>query len=97
MAALGRLYLSGDGVPRDFAEAFRLLHKSASLGDSDGGYFLAKCYAEGLGTAPDPEAARNACEKALADKDFYFVKPAAARKLLRQLSEPDSETPTEGR
>ena len=86
MAAMGRLYLFGDGVEQDFTAAFRLLHESAEMGNSDGGYFLAKCFWEGLGTSPNPDAARNACEKALADKDFNYVKPAAVRKLLKQLN-----------
>ncbi len=86
MAAMGRLYLNGAGTEQDLPEAVRLFRESAALGDSDGGYFLARCLSEGTGTGQDLGAAIAACEKALADEDFCDVKPAEARKLLKKLS-----------
>jgi hypothetical protein len=47
--ALAEFYIVGTEIPQNKAEAFRWLLAAASQGDSEGMYFVAKGYLEGLG------------------------------------------------
>ena len=47
--ALADLYREGMEIPKNYAEAFRWYLAAASQGDSEGMYFVAKGYLEGLG------------------------------------------------
>ena len=51
------MYLRGDGVPQNNAEAFRLFQKAAAKGHIGARIKLAYLYADGLGTTKDAEAA----------------------------------------
>jgi TPR repeat protein len=62
-----KTYLFGaEETPRDFDEAFRLFAAEARAGNALAMHDLARMHADGLGRAPDPDAARDWCEKALA-------------------------------
>ncbi|MBF0291959.1 MAG: sel1 repeat family protein [Nitrospinae bacterium] len=47
--ALGNMYNKGEGVPKDYAEAFKWFQKSAEQGDSNAQCILGNMYAEGKG------------------------------------------------
>jgi TPR repeat protein len=57
-AALGNLYLQGDGVERNLELAVSWIRKAADQGSAPGHYLLAKCYAAGVGVAKDVRQAR---------------------------------------
>ena len=50
---LANLYESGQGVPKDFAEAVRWYRKAAEQGAAPAEYALGGCYADGLGVPQD--------------------------------------------
>jgi hypothetical protein len=51
------MYLRGDGVVQNVAEAFRLFQKAAEQGHTGARIMLGSLYAEGIGTKRDLEAA----------------------------------------
>jgi hypothetical protein len=55
--ALARMYLDGDGVPRDDAKAFYLLSNGSIVGDVDAKEMLGRLYADGRGTRRDDDLA----------------------------------------
>ena len=50
---LGLRYFKGDGVEKDFVQAFNWFTKSAVQGFADAEYFVGICYFSGLGVAMD--------------------------------------------
>ena len=54
---LGRFYKFGWNGEQDDKKAFECFYKGAVRGDSLSQNFLADCYANGIGTTPDPEEA----------------------------------------
>ena len=51
--ALGLLYYHGEGVSKDFNEAFKWFGKAAEQGDAEGQFRLGAMYANGEGVAKD--------------------------------------------
>ena len=51
--------MRGEGVDRNTAVAAHFLHEAAELGDAAAQCWLATCYAEGWGVAPDQNEAAN--------------------------------------
>jgi uncharacterized protein len=51
--SLGFMYLKGQGVAQDYAEAAKWFGKAADQGDPDGQYNLAECYRTGKGVKKD--------------------------------------------
>lgn len=73
--AVGQFYFMGKGVPQDRAKAFGYL-KRYSEQEDDGYYdsYLAQCYLEGLGTAPDYQKAyRLAWDKKEEERSLYVL------------------------
>jgi TPR repeat protein len=56
-AALGELYLKGEGVPRDDEEAFKWLSRAAAQGRPEAQVQAGRMYAEGRGVAANARAA----------------------------------------
>lgn len=54
---LARMYLDGNGVPRDETKAAYLLSNASAVGDVDAKEMLARLYAEGRGLKRDDELA----------------------------------------
>jgi TPR repeat protein len=54
---LADMYLRGEGVPQNNAEAFRLFQKAAIQGSTGARIKLGYMYANGLGVKKDPETA----------------------------------------
>ena len=54
---LADMYLRGEGVPQNNAEAFRLFQKAAVQGSTGARIKLGYMYANGLGVKKDPETA----------------------------------------
>jgi len=52
-AALGYLYLTGQGVPQDYAESLKWYNKAAGQGFPEAQYFLAFIYFDGRGVPRD--------------------------------------------
>lgn len=52
-ALVGGMYLVGEGVPRDFAEAAKWYRKAAEQGNADAQYDLGVMYADGQGVPRD--------------------------------------------
>src|SRR5215831_5109155 len=50
---VGRAYLKGEGVPKNFDQAFIFLDKAAAQGDPEATGFLAVIYERGLGKPQD--------------------------------------------
>ena len=73
-ALVGGMYLSGEGVPRDCAEAARWYRKAAEQGNVDAQYNLGMMYDDGQGVPrDDAEAAkwyRMAAEQGNADAQY---------------------------
>ena len=76
---LGRSYYHGEGVAKDYKEAFKWITKSAEQGYAYGQYNLGLCYYEAVGIAKDKEEAVRWCTKAAEQGD------EDAKKWLRQL------------
>lgn len=52
MAILGQMYLSGEqGVPQDYARAYRYSKKAAAKGNANGQFNLGMMYSQGLGVS----------------------------------------------
>lgn len=62
--AIGRLYEKGNGVPRDFGQAFTWYRRAADNNDADSQYRLAVGYAYGLGVKRDEATALSWLRKA---------------------------------
>ncbi|MGE5789250.1 MAG: tetratricopeptide repeat protein, partial [Syntrophaceae bacterium] len=73
-ALVGGMYLVGEGVPRDYAEAAKWYRKAAEQGNADAQYNLGGLYANGQGVPRDcAEAAkwyRKAAEQGNADAQY---------------------------
>ena len=54
---LGRMYLQGDGGPRDYAQALKWSEAAANQDIPGAQYILGRMLDEGLGVRPDPERA----------------------------------------
>ena len=63
---LGRMYLQGEGGPRDYAQALKWSEKAADQGIPGAQYDVARLYDQGLGVRRDPERAAGLYEKAAA-------------------------------
>lgn len=50
---LGELYLSGNGVPQDYAQALKWSHEAAEQGSTDAQFTLGRMYELGLGVPQD--------------------------------------------
>jgi hypothetical protein len=73
---LSFMYQSGEGVPHDPAEAFRLMRIAAELGDLRAQYFLGTFYYQGFGTELDRQTAgawfRKSAENGNADAQLAY-------------------------
>jgi TPR repeat protein len=66
MNNLGLMYMKGEGMPRDYAEARRLFEQGIALGSDACMNGLGALYNEGDGVPRDPRTARQWFEKAAA-------------------------------
>ena len=88
--ALGFLYFSGQGVPKDYVEAAQWYRKAADQGNASGQHSLGKMYAAGLGVKQDVVlaykwfnlAVRNGDQTAITSRDEI-----AARMTASQIAE----------
>lgn len=62
--SLGKMYIAGEGVPRDYVESARLLGLSVAQGNSASMYYLAWLYAKGKGVGRDYELAAKLFQQA---------------------------------
>ena len=89
MCALGRFYEEGIHVEQSLQSAFLCYLKAAEWDDLEGGLRLARCLFEGIGTDPDPDAARSICQElsgpGVEDEERFRKADAAA--LLRRIDE----------
>ena len=67
---LGRLLLSGEGLPTDRRAAFACFLSAAATGNPEAQNLLGRCHDNGWGTRPDRDAAKR-CYKAAADGGDY--------------------------
>jgi TPR repeat protein len=71
---LGLAYVNGNGVAKNYAEAFKWLHKSAEQNNTVAQYNLGVCYANGFGTAKSMVEAckwyRKAADQNYSDAQF---------------------------
>lgn len=78
LAALGRCFEEGRGVPQDYGEALKQYEKAADSGGKHGQYRLGCCYAQGRGVVPDSVEAskwfRQAAERGCEDAQFEIGK-----------------------
>ena len=61
---LGLRYFEGDGVEKDFVQAFNWFKKAAVHGLADAEFFVGFCYFFGKGVAMDPKEAFEWMQKA---------------------------------
>ncbi len=61
---LGLCYFNGDGVEKDFVQAFNWFKKAAVHGLADAEFFVGFCYFFGKGVAMDPKEAFEWMQKA---------------------------------
>ncbi len=93
-ARIGILYLDGQGVPQDYARAYKHLSEAANAGVPAAQYYLALMYEEGHGLKPNPAAALSWYKKAAsggyyqAQQGITRLESAAKRPTLDQ--PPDS-------
>lgn len=88
--ALGFLYFSGQGMPKDYVEAALWYRKAADQGNASGQHSLGKMYAAGLGVKHDVVlaykwfnlAVKNGDQTAISSRDEI-----AARMTPRQIAE----------
>lgn len=73
---LGLMYLTGEGLPKDYASSLVWLRKAADLGHAKAQYFLGLVYAEGRGVQKDYVQATawwaKAADKGHADAQFHL-------------------------
>jgi TPR repeat protein len=86
MVSLGELYLSGRGVPLDYAKAREWFEKAAAENNTDAMVNLGDLYADANGVERDYAKAREWFEKAAAQDD------ARAKMALERLSIREAET-----
>ena len=67
---LGRMLLTGDGMPTDRRAAFACFLSAAGGGNAEARNLLGRCFENGWGTAMDRDAARNCYRAAAEDGDF---------------------------
>lgn len=67
---VGKAYLDGNGVERDFDKAFEWLQKSAGSGDACAKLKLAECYKRGAGCERDYAAAMAQYQQVAGDKSL---------------------------
>ena len=74
---LGGCLLSGNGVPKDEAQAMKLFRAAAERGDADGQFALSLMYEKGEGVEKQPVEALKWCRLAsLRGHDIAFVHQA---------------------
>jgi uncharacterized protein len=84
------MYLRGEGVAKDYAQALRWFQKAAAQGHTGSRIKLGYMYAEGLGTPRDAEAAYTWITSASLAGDprgQYLVSSLEARLTPRQIAE----------
>lgn len=67
---LGRMLLTGDGMPTDRRAAFACFLSAAGGGNAEARNLLGRCFENGWGTAVDSDAARNCYRMAAEGGDF---------------------------
>ena len=67
---LGRMLLTGEGLPRDWQAAFACFLSASADGNAEAQNLLGRCYENGWGVAPDRAAAR-ACYREAAEKGDF--------------------------
>jgi TPR repeat protein len=86
--ALALMVKNGNGVPRDDAQAARLLAQASSLGNAHAMFLLSNIYREGLGVAQDSAKAREMLEEA-AEHEY----PPAIQELAMTVQLGDALSP----
>jgi TPR repeat protein/response regulator RpfG family c-di-GMP phosphodiesterase len=92
VAALGRCFEEGRGVPQDYAEAMRSYKEAAENRGKYGPYYIGCCYAEGRGVAPDTieaskwfrRAAEQGCEEAMLEIGRRYARGEGVPQNLRE-------------
>jgi hypothetical protein len=90
-ARIGILYLEGQGVPQDYAKAFKHLSEAANAGAPAAQYYLALMYEEGHGLNSNPAAALNWYKKAA--KGGYYQAEQGITRLESQAKRPTLDQP----
>jgi len=86
---LADMYLRGEGVPQDYAEALRLFQKAANQGSTGARIKLGYMYANGLGAKKDPETAYawiSAASTAGDRRGDYLIPPLKELLTSQQMS-----------
>ena len=102
-ARIGILYLEGQGVPQNYASAFKHLSEAANAGTPAAQYYLALMYEEGHGLKPNPAAALSWYKKAAtggyyqAQQGITRLESLAKRPTLDQPPEPTSKPVTKSK
>ena len=73
LITMGECYLTGRGVEKDYAEAYRYLSEAADKGVSTGCYLLGTMFEEGLGVARNIQQALLLYEQAARTNNFYAL------------------------
>jgi TPR repeat protein len=88
-ARLGKAYILGLGVPKDYSQAFEWDKKSAEQGDWDGEMQMAFAYEQGAGVAYDFKRAQEWHAKANAHQPKEIT--ALANQLNRQIGQASAQ------